>query len=117
MDYEGRLELRISDNAELLSLQRLLSLAQNTYVERVPGAPVPGLLGAADYLTVVGSGAGLIALIKMLPNFLRARRSDLRIEITDKDEAGKDRTTAITAKNVKDVMPIVVDLSNKLRNE
>ncbi len=105
MRDDDRLELRISDNAELLSLQRTLSLAQDTHVERVPSTPAPDALGAADYLTAIGSSVGLITLIKMLPNFLRARRADLSVEITN-----KDKTITVTAKNVDDVMPILTEI-------
>ncbi|MEV4320496.1 hypothetical protein [Actinocrispum sp. NPDC049592] len=80
MRDEDRLELRISDNAELLSLQRTLSLAQDVQLERVPGTPAPDSLGVADYLTAAGGGAGLLTVIKMLPDFLREAK-----------EAGSDR--------------------------
>ncbi len=107
MREEDRLELRISDNAELLSLQRTLSLAQDVQLERVPGTPAPGTLGVADYLAAigVGGGAGLLTVIKMLPDFLRARRSDLSVEITH-----KNKKITVTAKNVDDVMPILNEL-------
>lgn len=102
MHDDDRLELRISDNAELRSLQRTLSLAQGTQVERRPGTPAPDALGAVDYLTAIGSSAGLITLIKMLPDFLRARRADLSVTITQ-----KGKTICVNAKNVDEVMPIL----------
>lgn len=107
MREDDRLELRISDNAELLPLQRTLSLAQATHVERIPGTPAPNELGAADYLAAIGSSAGLITLIRMLPSFLRARRADLSVKITRNGE-----TIIVTAKNIDDIMPALMKLFN-----
>lgn len=99
---DDRLELKLSDNSQLLSLQRTLSLAPAVRLDRVPGVPAPGELGAVDYLTAIGGSSALVALIKMLPDFLRARRSDLSVEIVT-----KGRTVRMTASNIDDVMPAV----------
>lgn len=102
MDVDVLIELRISDKAELLSLQRTLTLVRDVRVERASDALTPNALGVADYLTAVGSSAGVLALIRTLPSFLRARRSDLSVEIKT-----KKKTVKLTWSNLDDIGPIL----------
>jgi hypothetical protein len=100
---EGRIEFRLSDNAQLSSLQGTLSLLPTTRVKRAAGSPPrPGELGAADYLSAIGGSSALLMLIRMLPDFLRARRSDLNVEVSY-----KGKTVRVDATNLDQVMPIL----------
>jgi hypothetical protein len=95
-------QLAVSDPAQLPSLTGWLTATGQVQVERVPGRPDPGELGAMDVLTIVGSSSALIAAIKILPEFIRSRRSGFHIDATVK---GKSFT--IDASNVGDVLPIL----------
>jgi hypothetical protein len=55
-----------------------------------------------DVLTIAASSSALIAAIKILPEFIRSRRSGFHIDVTVK---GKSFT--IDASNVGDVLPIL----------
>ncbi|MEU5934502.1 hypothetical protein [Micromonospora sp. NPDC047187] len=102
MDDNNRLELKVSDQSQLLSLHRTLSLVPAARVERVPGVPAAGELGTVDFLVAVGGSGALIAVVKMLPDFLQARRSDLSVEIVKKGQ-----TVRVTATNIDDIMPVL----------
>lgn len=94
--------LELSDHSQLLSLQRVLCAVPTINVERLSAKPEIGHLGIQDILAITGSGAAILAAVKVLPDFLRARRSDLSVKITRKGE-----TVEINAKNASDVMPIL----------
>jgi len=99
------IQLIISDQSQLGHLQAYLSGAvPEVRVQRVSGQPSAGELGALDVLEVlaVGGGGGVLAAIRVLPEFLRSRRSSLSISTTIK---GKPFT--ITATNIDDVTPIL----------
>jgi len=98
-----RVELAVSDPAQLGSLQGFLTLAGfGTCVRRMAGEPGPGVQGATDFLVLLASSGGLVAAIKVLPEFVRSRKTGLSITATVK---GKPFT--ITATNVDEVMPIL----------
>ncbi|WP_345578518.1 effector-associated constant component EACC1 [Streptomyces prasinosporus] len=103
-DHQDRVELAVSRQGELKSLQTWLDLAAVPGVEvrRVPGAPGPGEQGALDVLTVLATSTGLIAAIRVLPQFLRARRSDLSVTV-----AVRGKKLTVDARNVEEVMPIL----------
>jgi hypothetical protein len=100
--YEGYVEFSVSDYGQLRSLQEWLSEIPGTRVQRTAGAPGAGELGALDVITVLASSSGLIAAIRVIPEFLKARRSSL--SVTAKVH-GKE--FSINASNVKDLMPII----------
>jgi hypothetical protein len=102
MAEDERMELKLSDNSELVSMQRTLSLVPSVRIERVPGTPGPGQLGTVDYLIATGAISALVTLIKMLPDFLRARRADLSVEISRKGGSVK-----VTTRNIDEVMPVL----------
>src|SRR6266699_2985620 len=77
--------LEPSDPAELVALRSWLETMARVRVERLTGTPAPGEQGAIDYLEVIASSGGLIAAIRVLPEFLRARRSSFRIRARLKD--------------------------------
>ena len=97
----GGIDISVSDNAELGSLQEFLSWTPDVCVLRIarPGA---GEQGALDLLTVLAGSSGLVAALKVIPEFLRSRRTGLLITTTVK---GKQLT--LDATNVDEVMPIL----------
>jgi Effector Associated Constant Component 1 len=99
----GHAEVRLSDPSQLGSLQEWLRAAvPSARVSRVPGRPGPGDLGAADVLAMVASSSSLVAVIKILPEFLRSRRTGLSVEMTVNGEP-----FTLTATNVDEVMPVL----------
>jgi hypothetical protein len=100
----GGVELAVSPQGELSSLRKWLALAPAPGVEvrQVPGTPGPGEQGALDVLSVLGAGTGLVAAIRVLPQYLRAKRSDVSVTVTVR---GKKLT--VDARNVEEVMPIL----------
>ncbi|MBM9507933.1 effector-associated constant component EACC1 [Actinacidiphila acididurans] len=76
------ISLTPSDPSQARSLSEWLVAAGQVRVERVPARPAPGQQGALDVLTVLAATPSLVAAVKMLPEFIRTRRSDFRIEGT-----------------------------------
>jgi hypothetical protein len=72
----------VSDPGQLRPLAEWLSAVGQVRVERKPGQPGPGQQGVVDVLTVLASSGGLIAALKVLPQFIRSRRSGFHIEAT-----------------------------------
>lgn len=98
-----RVELIVSDPSELGPLQEFLSwTAPGTDVSRIAGTPGVGEQGALDVLLVLASSSGVVTAIKVLPEFLKARRTGLTITATVKGKPFK-----MTATNVDEVMPIL----------
>jgi hypothetical protein len=96
-------ELAVSDYGQLGSLQNYLRLAApEVEVTRVPGRPGSGEQGALDMLTVLADSTVLVALIKVLPEFLRSRKPGMSVEM----ELPGRRLT-VTADNAQDVMPVI----------
>ena len=105
---EGRvrnemLTLEPSDPAELAALRSWLETMARVRVEQVAGTPAPGEQGAADYLEVIAGSGGLIAAIRVLPEFLRARRSSFKIRTRLKD----GREFVLEAANAGDLLPVM----------
>jgi hypothetical protein len=98
-----RVELTMSDQSQLASLQEFMSWATpDIKVSRIAGQPGAGEQGALDVLVMLASSSGLVAAIKVLPEFLKARRTGLSITTTV-----RDKPFTITATNVDEVMPIL----------
>jgi len=97
------LTLEPSDPAELAALRSWLETMARVRVEQVAGTPVPGEQGAVDYLEVIAGSGGLIAAIKVLPEFLRARRSSFKIRTRLKD----GREFVLEAGNAGDLLPVL----------
>jgi len=95
-----------SDPAELTALRNWLETMTRVRVEQVAGPRRLGEQGAIDYLEVVAGSGGLIAAIKVLPEFLRARRSGFRIRTRLKD----GREFELDADNVSDLQPVLEQL-------
>lgn len=96
------LHLALTDPAQLRSLEARLRDVPDVAVARQSDAPRAGELGAGDWLAVVAGSSGLVAAIKVLPDFLRARRSDLKVTCVVK---GEKVTVEVT--NLEDVMPVL----------
>lgn len=64
--------------------------------------PAPGELGAVDVLAVLASSSVLATAIRTLPDFLRSRRSGVRIEATIREEK-----FVIDATNLEEVLPLL----------
>jgi hypothetical protein len=102
--HEQRLEveLGVSDPSVLSSLYRWLREVPAIQVARVSGRPGVGEQGTADVLAAVASSSSLIAIVRMLPDFLRARRSDVKIVLRV-----AEREVTVSADNVADVSVII----------
>ncbi len=58
-----------------------------------------------DVLTILGGSGALVTAIKILPEFIRSRRSGFHVEVTL-----KGKTFIVDASNVGDVLPILEKL-------
>ncbi|MFF2850730.1 hypothetical protein ACFVT5_31025 [Streptomyces sp. NPDC058001] len=101
---ERGVELAVHPHTELGSLRKWLTLASipEAEIRQIPGTPGPGEQGAFDVLSVLAASTGLVAAIKILPQYLRARRSDVSVTV---EVRGKKLT--VDARNVEEVMPIL----------
>lgn len=94
--------LAVSDQTQLSSLHTWLRGLPGVTVAVVPGKPAPGELGVLDVVTVLAGSAGVATAIRTLPDFIRSRRSGLRIETTINGQP-----FTLDATNVDEVMPIL----------
>ncbi|MFD8006644.1 effector-associated constant component EACC1 [Streptomyces mirabilis] len=94
--------LAVSDPSQLSSLHDWLRGQRDVEVAVTPGVPGAGEQGALDVLTVLASSGGLIAAIRVLPEYIRSRRSGFRIETTVRGER-----LMLDATNVDDVLPVL----------
>lgn len=100
---EEHVELTVSDPSQLGSLQEFLSWAvPAANVSRLPGKPNVGEQGVLDVLVLLASSSGLVAAIKVLPEYLRSRKTGISITATVKGQP-----FTLTATNVDEVMPIL----------
>lgn len=103
-----RVELTVLDPSQLGPLQGFLSWATpGTGVSRIAGEPGVGEQGALDVLVLLASSSGLVTAIKVLPEFLKARKTGLTITAMVKGKPFK-----MTATNVDQVMPILEKILN-----
>jgi hypothetical protein len=100
-------QLNVSDRSQLGPLRAYLRwAAPEVGVLRVAGRPSVGRQGALDVLEVL-AGSGVLAGIRVLPEFLRSRRPSPSITTTVKGQP-----FTITATHVDEVMPILERLLN-----
>lgn len=95
---QEQIELGVSDLSQLPLLRDWLRAQSGVNVAVTHTAPGPGEQGTIDVLTVLASSSGLVAVIKTLPDFIRSRRSDFRLETTIRGEK-----LVLDATNVEDV--------------
>lgn len=98
------ISVAVSDPAQLAALREWLRQTPAT-VRITPGTPGAGELGAADLISVLAGSSGLVAAVRMLPDFVRSRRSNFRIETTIRGEK-----FVIDATNAHDVLPVIEKL-------
>ncbi len=104
-DGDKTVNLTISDHSALRPLKSHLTfMAPEAEIRVEMGQPGSGELGAEDVLVIIATSPVLIAAIKTLPDFLRARSSKPVIRMTKK---GKEIT--ITGANLDDAMPLLDD--------
>jgi ethanolamine utilization microcompartment shell protein EutL len=101
-------ELSVSDYSQLSSLASYLSLALPAVrVTRSPGLAGPGEQGALDVLMLAADSSVLVAVVNVLPAFLRSRKAGLSVTVTVK---GKKLTvTADNAEEVRAVLEVFLD--------
>lgn len=96
-------ELSVSDYAQLGSLANYLRLAApGVRVTRSPGHPQPGEQGALDVLMIAADSSVLVAVVKVLPEFLRSRKASMSVALTVK---GKRLT--VTADNTEEILAVI----------
>lgn len=81
------IDLEVSDPCELRLLYEHLRRLLEIRVAQVPGSPGAGEQGAADTLQIlsVSVGPALAIAIRTLPEFVRSRRSDLKVTLRRSD--------------------------------
>jgi hypothetical protein len=98
-----RVELVVSDQSQLGLLQDLVNrAAPDAGVSRIARGQSAGELGSLDLLAIVASSSGVLAAIRVLPEFLRSRKTGLSITMTLKGEP-----FTLTATNIDDAMVIL----------
>jgi hypothetical protein len=98
-----RLEFAISDQSQFGAFREFLRLAApDADVQVTTMAPGPGEQGGLDVLVLVASSGGLLAAIRVLPEFLKARRTGISISMKVKGEPFE-----LTASNIDEVMPVL----------
>jgi hypothetical protein len=101
---ESGIELAVSDPAQLRSLREWIRGQADVDATVTAGTPGPGELGVLDVLSVVASSSGVVAAVRTLPEFIRARRAGFRIEATIRGEQ-----FILDATNVDDVLPAILE--------
>lgn len=94
--------LAVSDQSELSSLRDRLRDTPGLRVVQLAGKPSAGELGALDVLQILASSGVLVMALKILPDFLQSRRSEIIVTIKVNGQE-----YSVTAKNVLDVMPVL----------
>jgi hypothetical protein len=101
----GVAELSVSDHAQLGSLAEYLHLAvPDVRVTRSVGRAGRGEQGALDVLMIAADSSVLVAVVKVLPEFLRSRKRGVTVTVTVK---GKTRQLTVTAEDAGDVRPVI----------
>jgi hypothetical protein len=96
------IELAVSDQSQLPLLRDCLRAQPGVWVQVRPGSPGLGQQGVLDVVTVLAGSSGLVAAIKVLPEFIRSRRSGLRVETTVRGEK-----FVLDASNVDDALALI----------
>lgn len=101
----GVAELSVSDYAQLGSLAEYLHLAMpGVRMTRTAGRAGRGEQGALDVLMIAADSSVLVAVVKVLPEFLRSRKPGVTITVTVK---GKQKQLTVTADDARDVQPVI----------
>jgi Effector Associated Constant Component 1 len=101
-----RAQLTLSDHSQLRALRDFLSwAAPGARVLQIPRRPAPGDRVALDMLTLLATSSGLVATVKILPDFLRSRNAALSVTITI-----EGTSVTLTATNVNEILPVLTRL-------
>lgn len=79
---DSEIVLSVSDQSQLSSLVSWVEATQLVQVQRTSGTPGAGQQGALDSLTLRGGSEALAAALKLLPDFMRAKRADFTMTAT-----------------------------------
>jgi Effector Associated Constant Component 1 len=110
-DY-ARAELTVSDQSQFGALREFLGwAAPGIRVLTIHGRPLRSEQGPADLLALLASSSAVVAAIRILPVYLRSRKSALSITIT---VAGTSVT--LTAANAAELIPVLERLLDALTN-
>jgi hypothetical protein len=100
MERDTRADLAVSDYSQLGALREFLGWAvPGIRVLLIPGRPAGS---GRDILALLADRDGLLAALRILPEFLRSRQGALSIAVTV-----KGTSVVLTAANVEDVTPIL----------
>jgi hypothetical protein len=98
-----RLELGVSDPSRLSTVRDHLARIPGVTVRLLPRPAGPGRLGTSDVLEVLAGGSGVLAVaLRMLPEIIRAARTDFTIHVRS-----GDREVTLTAANADDVVKLL----------
>jgi len=101
----GVAELSVSDHAQLSSLMEYLHLSvPGVRVTRSACRAKPGEQGALDVLMIAADSSVLIAVVKVLPEFLRARKPGVSVTVTIK---GKKKRLTVTSEDFGDARQVI----------
>lgn len=100
-------ELSVSDYSELGRLADFLRLSlPGAPVTRRSGRPGPGQQGALDVLMIIADSSVIAAALKVLPELLRSRKSNISITLKVTGKREKKELT-VTADNVEEMLSLL----------
>jgi hypothetical protein len=106
MPERKRAELTLSDRAELRALRDFLGwAAPRVRVLQWPTRSAPGERAVLDQLTLVATSADLVTAMKLLPEFLRSRRTT-----TSATVVVEGASVALTETNLDETLPVLTRL-------
>jgi Effector Associated Constant Component 1 len=101
----GVAELSVSDHGQIGPLADYLHLAvPGVRVTRSPGRAGHREQGALDVLMIVADSSVLVALVNVLPQFLRSRKPGLSVTVTVE---GNRKQLTVTAEDARDAAAVV----------
>jgi len=102
-----RIQLNVSDQSRLGHLQAYLSwAAPDASALRVAGRPRAGEQGALDTLMIAADSSVLVAVVNVLPQFLKSRKRAVSVTLKATVK-GRQREMTVTAANVEEVLPVI----------
>jgi Effector Associated Constant Component 1 len=98
-------ELSVSDHGQLGSLAEYPRLAvPGVRVTPSAGSAGAGEQGALDVLMIVAESNVLVAVVKVLPEFLRSHKPGVSVTVTVR---GERRQLTVTANDAGDLAPVI----------
>ncbi len=102
--------MSVSDYSQIGSLESYLRLvAPGVEVTRHLGRAGHGEQGALDVLLIAADSSVLVAVVKVLPEFLRSRKKGITVtlKVTPGTRKAKALRLTVTADNAEDVIPVL----------